>query len=490
VKERIRKVVFWMVWSRVGVQLVSFASTIFVARLLAPADYGLVVMAGVWTGTLMMITEVGMGAAIVQYQDLTRDELDDCFWFTLATTVLMYLALFAAAPAIARVVAMPALVAVLRVLGLIVPLSGLRVVPESLLRKRLEFDRLVRAELASRVLGIPLVVSLALAGFGAWALVAVGVFSPLVMTSACYLMVRWWPRLPTGAGRLREMVRFGATTMGTRLCSATYQQSDSLILGAVGGQVALGVLSMAKTLALLPVEKISATVNEVALPLMAILRDDRAAMRRSFLRALRLVACTTAPLCLAAAVTADDEIAIALGAKWAPVVPLMRVFCVYAVIKCIDVLLPPVLLARDRAGFLFRYVIALLIVMPVVFYGGAALLGGLGVAVAWLLFYPPIVLRMASEALAELDLRWRDVGRELLPLAVALIATALVMLSVRAMLPGSEKEPTIVRGASSLIAGGVAFISIVMLRGGVMAKEVTQVAAWVVGRGHAVEVAK
>src|SRR5207249_2204737 len=100
VKERLASSVFWITWSRGVGQLVSFLSTLLVVRLLSPADYGLMAMAGIWTGILSLLNEMGMGAAIVQFQELEDDELNSCFWLTMSVAVLGYLALYLAAPSL------------------------------------------------------------------------------------------------------------------------------------------------------------------------------------------------------------------------------------------------------------------------------------------------------------------------------------------------------------------------------------------------------
>ena len=101
-KDRIAKSVFWMTWSRIALQSVSFASTIVVARLLTPTDYGLMALAAIWTGIIALLAELGLGAAIVQFRNLDDRELNSCFWLTMSVATLGYGALYLATPAIAN----------------------------------------------------------------------------------------------------------------------------------------------------------------------------------------------------------------------------------------------------------------------------------------------------------------------------------------------------------------------------------------------------
>ncbi len=489
-KERIAKSVFWIVWSRGGIQILSFFSTILVARLLSPSDYGVMAVAGVWTGTILLFTELGLGVAIVQFRDLKEEDLSACFWFTVAVAMGAYGVLYLAAPWIATWFAMPVLASILRALGLMLPLAALRVVPEGLLRQRLELDKLAKGEILATVLGIPLVVGLALAGAGVWALVSVGVFMPALQTLSAYWFVRWTPTIHVRGARLNDLIRFSSAALGSRLCAAAYQQSDALILGAVAGDVALGFFSMAKRLALLPVEKVSGVVNQVAFPVMAELQADSNAMRASFLRGVRLVACITVPLCMGMALLADDLVVIALTDKWLPAAPILQVLCIYALVRSGDVLLPPVLTARYRTAFLFRYALALLIVMPIAFWAGTTLMGALGVALAWVAVYPFIMVWMAREALNELGITWKIIWEQVrLSIWFTLVMASLILV-VRWVIPGDDVVARAVRLALAIGAGGLAYGLGIFWRGGLVVRELTEVAGWLVRKGRPLPAAK
>lgn len=134
-KQQIARSVLWIVSSRVGVQSVSLLFTLLIARLLHPADYGLVALAGFFTNTLATIAELGLGAAIVQFPDPDRAELNTIFWLTALNASLGYLALYVSAPTIAGWFGDPELSDVIRATGLGLPLACLRTVPDGLLSR-------------------------------------------------------------------------------------------------------------------------------------------------------------------------------------------------------------------------------------------------------------------------------------------------------------------------------------------------------------------
>jgi len=479
VKERIARSVFWIVWSRGVIQTLSFLSTLLVARLLSPSDYGIMAAAGVWTSTIFLLTELGLGAAVIQFRDLQEEELNACFWFTVTAATGAYGVLYLAAPWIATWFGMPMLSSILRVLGLNLLLAAFRIVPESLLRKRLELDKLAKGEILATMLGIPVVIGLAMAGAGVWALVSVSLFMPVVSTISAYWFVRWWPGMRMGSARLGDLIRFSSATLGTRLCASAYQQADAVVLGKMAGDVTLGFFSMAKQLALLPSEKVSTVVNQLASPVMAELQADCDAMRATFLRGIRLVVYITAPMCVGMALVAEDLVWVTLTKKWLSAVPLLQVLCFYALIRSLDVLMPPVLFAKYRAAFLFWYALGLLIIMPIAFWAGAALMGALGVALAWVLVYPVIMVRMAREALRELEIGWKTLWRQVWPAMWVTLVMAGVVIAIRWVMPGSDFVERVMRLALTSGIGALVYGFGIFWMNDLVVGELAEVAGWI-----------
>lgn len=487
VKDRIARSVFWITWSRGVVQLLSFLSTLAVARLLSPADYGLMALFAMCTYPLALLAELGLGAAIVQFRELDQRELNLCFWLSVAVAGAGYAAVYAAAPALAAWFGSPALSDILRVAGLSLPVVAVRVVPESLLRKRLELDRVSQAEIAATLATLPVVLGMAAAGAGVWALVAGSLLMPVVQGGVIFRFVRWRPGLGLGSERLQPILGYGLATLGTRVGWAAYQQLDAFVLGKVSGDVVLGFYSMAKQLATLAVDKVSVVVNQLASPLMAELQADRGAMRISLLRGVRLAGCLAIPLSAGTALVAGDLVRVALTEKWLPMVPVLQVLCLFALIRSIDVLLPPVLFARYRAGFLFWWVGSVLLVMPPALWAGARLMGALGVALASLVVYPFLMVWMAREALRELEASWRMVWEQLRPVVLAVVVMAGAVLLVRWAVPVSGVWDRLLRLAVATGVGALAYGGTLAWRGGPLMGELVEVARWLLRPGVRVD---
>ncbi len=481
-KERIAASVFWIGWSKGVLQTISFFATLVVARLLDPSDYGLAALSGIWVSGLILFAELGLGSAVIQFRDMDDQELNYCFWLTVGTTVTGYLAIYALAPWIAIWFASPKLTEVLRYMSVTLVLAGLRIVPENLLKKGLCFDKVAQAEIASVLATVPLQVMLAWMGVGVWALVTGMLMLQLVQTSATFYFAGWRPGFRLGSPRLKEILSYSLTTLGGRLSWGLFDQVDSFVVGKMSGDTALGVYSMGKQLALLPVHKISVVINQLAYPVMAELQQDKEQMRAALLRQMRLVGCLTTPLCIGFALVADDVILVALTEKWLPAVPLIHVLCLFAVWQSFTIMMPPILYARFRAGVLFWWNASLLVVMPFAFWAGAVWQGTWGLTLAWITVYPLITLVLVREVNKELDLRWSTLGLQLSPILKATLMMSIAVLLIRYYVSVNDATEAFLRLVSSVTLGALSYAAVIYWQGKHMVPELTEAFGWLFRR--------
>jgi O-antigen/teichoic acid export membrane protein len=226
---------FWIVWSRGALQAFSLVTTLLVARILAPADYGVMALAGFWTGMAGMLAEMGIGSAITQFRDLDKREVDTCFWITMAAAAVCSAALWVSAPLIARWFAAPRLAQVLPILSLVLPLTACRVVSDGLLRKRLALDRVSQAEIIGTVVALPVMFGCALGGLGVWALVVGALVGPAVRTIATFAFAPWRPGLHVGGDRVRDVIQFSVATLGVKVMWSLREWGNTLAIGKVTG---------------------------------------------------------------------------------------------------------------------------------------------------------------------------------------------------------------------------------------------------------------
>jgi len=478
-RARLARSVFWLAWSRGVLPLLSFATTVLIARILVPADYGVMALAGTFIGTANMLAEMGLGRAVIQFRDLDRWELDTCFWLTMTLAIIGFLVLSLSASMIAHWFAVPRLADVLPVLALSLPLTACGGVSDGLLRRRLALDRISQAEIIGGVAALPAMLCFALAGFGVWALVVGSLVHLAVRSLATFAFAPWCPRFRLGGERAREMLRFSLTTLGANILWTLGEQADVLVVGKITGQVTIGLYSMAKQLALLPGHKISTVVNMLSSPMMAELQTNIDAMRVAFYRTVRLTAAIALPISFGMALVAAELVAVVLGPKWSAAVPIFRLLCFYAAVRAIDVLLAPVLVARHRERLLFWYCFALLITVP-----AAAALGALwdGAPGAVILMCPVYCGAMVGKVLAELRGSFSELWSETWPILVATTAMAAIVLLFREFALAGEAEHPIVNLVALSVSGALTYGAALFTFGSPVIGEAAEVAGWVFRR--------
>jgi O-antigen/teichoic acid export membrane protein len=483
---RVARSIFWIIWSRGALQLLTFATTLVVARILVPADYGVMALAGFWTGMAGILADMGLGSAIIQFRNLEKREIDTCFWLTMTIAVLCCVALSLSAPGIARWFDVPRLAEVLPVLSLVLPLAASRVVSDSLLRRRLALDRVSQAEVISSIVTLPLTVGCALAGLGVWALVVGSLANPAVRSVATFAFAPWCPGVRIGGSRVKEVIHFSLATLGVKMMWALREWGNTLVIGKVTGQVdTVGLYSMAEEIALLPATKISTAVNMLSSPVMAELQTDIDAMRAAFYRAVRLTAAIALPASAGMALVAEEMVAVLLGPKWLPAVPILRLLCVYAGVRGIDILLPPVLFARRRERFLFWYCLTLLILAPAAGVIGALWNGAQGTVMLATPVYCAVMAVMTREALAEMRAGFSDLWSCLWPIMSATALMGFTVLLLREFVLAERVDAPLIRLLFLTASGAIVYGAALFAIGGPVISEGTEVLGWVFRRHRA-----
>jgi PST family polysaccharide transporter len=306
--------------------LVQLAVLAFLARLLAPGDYGLAGLAGVFISLGGFLGQFGIGVALVQRTELS--DRDIRAGFTLAMGLALALALFTAlaAPLLAGLFRNPDLVPVLRVSSLIFPAANLGYVAESLLDRALAWRRNMWVNLISTILGNAAVAcALAVLGFGVWALILSQLSAALLRS----LLLLWWqphPKRPLfDSHEIGAFFRFGRGLTTARLFNYGASQADYLIVGRTLGVGPLGYYTRAFRLMLIPINYFSAVVTRVLFPTMARLQEEPAKLAAAYLTGGAIVGAVSGPISALMVVLAPELVALMLGPRWAPVVAPFQV---------------------------------------------------------------------------------------------------------------------------------------------------------------------
>ena len=449
----------WTAMAKLGGQVVSWAITLVVIRLLAPGDYGLMAMVNVVIGLLAMVAEMGFGASLVQSATLDRGRVRDLFGVALLLNLLFMGALMAAAPLVAGFYGEPRLTTIMQVACLQFALNGLAVVPDALLRRAMRFRALSLLEIASGITGNLVTLALALAGHGVWSLVIGSLVVALVR--ALLLQVLHPQReLPRFDWRnARGMVGFGAGVTTTRILSYFSGQADVLVGGRLLGRDALGLYSVALHLATLPMQRVTSIINDVAFAAFAKIQHDVAAVAQNLLLGIRLLALVAFPALWGIAAVAPEIVRLALGERWLDAIVPMQVIALAVPVRMLGTIIATTRLSMGRVDLSMATALAGFLIAPVAF-AVAARYGAVGLAVTWALITPMHVMLSAIGSRTALGTRWSALARAAWPS----VAAAVVMLGgVELARTATPSWPDAVRLPALVATGAVLYTAATVL---------------------------
>lgn len=337
--------------ARYGVQ---FVVMILLARLLTPADFGLIAMLLVFTAFAALLVDGGFGTALVQRQHTNDDDETTVFLTAVGTGAAVAVALWLAAPAIAAFYAQPALTPLMHVLVLVLPLGGLAAVPDALLTQRLDFRARANAEVVASLCSGVVAVVLAWRGFGVWSLVWQAITAIGLRAVTLWMLSGWRPRGRFDIACFRSLFSFGGYMLMANMLNTLSVRLQSLMIGRMFDSRALGFYTLAQNTQQAPAQFMSGVLNRVGLPVFSTVADEPAKLVGALRLSLRVSVFVFVPCMVGIAVVAKPLIAVLYGARWTPAAPLLSILAVSAVFWPLHVLNLAAIGARGRSDLIFR----------------------------------------------------------------------------------------------------------------------------------------
>jgi PST family polysaccharide transporter len=315
-------------FAKIASQATNFAlrigSLVVLARLLDPKDFGLVAMVTAFTGVFNLLKDFGLSSAAVQRDRITDEQMSMLFWINMMVGVTLAVLLAAIAPLIASFYHEPQLFWVAVALGADFIFTGASAQHSAILQRQMRFTTLAGIEIGALLAGVSIAITMAVGGFGFWALVGQAVAVPAVTAMSLWAKVRWIPGLPRRRTEIGSMVRFGGTVTLNGLVVYIAYNIEKVLLGRFWGAAALGLYGRAYQLISIPTENLNYSIGGIAFSALSRLQDDRERLKSYFLKGYSLILALTMPITIACGVFADDLIIVLLGPKWMDVVPIFR----------------------------------------------------------------------------------------------------------------------------------------------------------------------
>jgi len=360
----------WSGLSQVLRQILQISVSILLARLLSPSDFGALAMVLIFTGFAASFRDLGLGAALIQKQDVQPRHESTVFFLQLTVGIILTLLLAAGAPLIARFYGNPRLTALCLGIAPNFILAALGGLPMALLQKAMAFRKIAKIETISVLVSGTTAILLALNGWGIWSLVLQTLLATLLTSVLSWQQSSWHPKLTFDLPAWRELRRFSSSLTGFNFLNYWIRNLDNLIIGKFIGAVSLGIYSRAYNLMLYPISQVSGTVSRVMFSAMASIQDQTEHLREIYLRAARLIALVSFPIMAGMSVLADLFIVTVFGAAWQDAAGVLRILAAVGLLQSVGTTLGWIYTARGRTDIMFRIGLAAGIVYAAAFLVG------------------------------------------------------------------------------------------------------------------------
>ena len=422
----------WTGAARFVSQTFSWAVTLIVVRLLAPADYGVVAVSAVIISIFSTAAELGLGAALVQAPKLDREALARVAGLAMLLNIGLGAVVALGAPLAGLFFNEAVLPRVIQVSSLHFVLAAVSIVPQALAYRDMNFKWSATIELVSALVTSVTTLLLALHGAGVWSLV-IGSLAGAAVRSAMFMRGQnVWPVFRLGG--VRRHVTYGGALAMSRLAWQVINQSDVLIAGRFLTPSAVGLYSVSLHLATLPMQRVMGIVNQVVFPAVARLQDDRPRLRERLLSGLRLLGFVSVPVMWGISSIAPELVELALGPTWQEAAYPLRVVSLLIPLRMVSGIVSTTVIG---VGALDLWNTAInLVVLPICFMIGVRW-GVNGLATAWAVALLTVLSMTIPRNCAKLEVPVRDVARTLRDPILAGAAMYLMVTAGRTFLNGT-----------------------------------------------------
>ncbi len=369
-----------------GSQAAKFAmqigSTMILARLLSPADFGLLAMVTAVTGMVVMFKDLGLSIATIQQSEINHQQVSTLFWINLAVSSLMACLVALAAPAIAWFYKDPRLTKITLFMSLSFILGGLSIQHSALMKRQMKFGVLETIEIVSLVIGLLSAVLSALSGFGYWALVIMQLTTSGIRSIGIWIGCAWLPGLPRRGSGVRKMLKFGLNVTGFDLVNYFARNMDNILIGRFHGSVPLGLYAKAYQIMMLPIKNLRQPLLQVSTPALSKLQDEPTAFKNYYINYLNLLSLVSMPLVAFLFVCSKEVILFVFGQNWLEMDGIFKALSFAGFIQPVATSTGLVMLSLGQGNRYFKWGLINSVLVVISFFAGLPW-GALGIATAY-----------------------------------------------------------------------------------------------------------
>lgn len=380
-REKAIKGVSWSFVDNIANAGITFIVGIILARILSPAEFGLIGMITIFIAVSNSIVDSGFSSALIRKVDPKEVDYNTVFYFNLCLGIGLYLILFYSAPAISRFFKEPSLISITRVMGTILIINAFGIVQRSLLVKEVDFKTQTNISLIASIISGIVGITMALKGFGVWSLVAQQILRQLLNSIFLWVFNKWRPALEFSKDSFQELFGFGSKLLISGLMDTIYNNIYFLIIGKYYSAVQLGQYTRAEQFNSIFSSNLTSLVQRVSYPVLCSIQDDDERLKLTYRRVIKATMLVAFACMLGLAAIAKPLILITIGAKWLPAVAYLQIICFAGMLQPLHAINLNMLMVKGRSDLFLRLEIIkkFISVIPIclgIFYGIEFMLWG------------------------------------------------------------------------------------------------------------------
>ena len=327
-KSKVAHGLFWKLLENGGAQGVQFVIAIILARLLTPAEYGVVGIIMIFITIANVVVQNGFSTALIQKKQADSTDFSSVCYFSLFVALVMYVLLYFAAPSIAGFYRIEELRAIVRVLAVVLFPGAVISVQTAYVSRNMEFKGLFFSTLAASLASGLLSITMAYRGLGVWAMVGQQVAYYFALMLVLFFTVSWKPKLCFALERVQGMFAFGWKLLCASLLDTIFNNLYGLLIGKIYNEELLGSYNRGEQFPKLIASNLGAAIQAVLLPAFSARQDDIGLVRQMVRRAIQLSSFAVLPMLIGLFAVGDNLVLALLGEQWLICVPFLRIMCI------------------------------------------------------------------------------------------------------------------------------------------------------------------
>ena len=425
-KNKVKNGLKWSFIDQILSQIIFLVFSIFLARILTPAMFGIVGMITIFSNFAILFIDLGFSAALIQKKEVSPEQYSSVFWLNLGIGFFMYALFYISAPMISQFYNQPELIVYIRVICLSFIITSFSSVQANLLIKELQFKKKVIINWIAMLIGYVVAFVLAYKGYGVWALVMMTLTTAMLNSILYWIVSKWTPLFVFEWKTIKELSQYGFNFLGDSSVNYWSRNFDNFIIAKVLGSNDLGIYTRAYSLMLLPLRNVTTIVTKVMFPAFSQKQDDLQLLKKYYLNIIQYIALITFPLMIGLSLVSKEFVLLFFGNQWSAMIPILSILSGLGALQSIISLNGLIYNSLGKVNIAFRVSILTNIVLIVAFVIGVNY-GLIGVAYSYLIASALLLIPMYKIAIKQLSISLLEVFDVLRGIMFATLIMAIVL---------------------------------------------------------------